>query len=794
MQKAEWAHIKELFHQTLGLNAAERASVLAGESETVRREVAELIASHESASDFIARSAADEFGLNANALIGTQVGNYKLVEVVGSGGMGTVFRAVRDGFEKEFAVKLIKRGMDSDAVLRRFRLERRILSRLEHPNIAGLVDGGTTADGSPYFVLEFVDGVSVTRFCDEHRLEVRERVELFRRICSAVSYAHQNLVVHRDLKPSNILVTADGTPKLLDFGIAKLLSSDETESTATQARMFTPEYASPEQLNGSPVTTASDVYSLGVVLCEVLTGRRPFNARGEGYQDIVNRILTEEPARPSSFVGGTRRRENGATSPDGRGRTDGADRSAGSADGRSIRGDLDNIILKALRKEPERRYQTVGELSDDLLRHLEGMPVTAVPDSTLYRFSKFVGRHRFAAAAGTLAGILIFAASGVAVWQGVAATRERAKAERRFEQVRKLAASMIFEYPDEIERLPGSTPFRQKMAADAIVYLDNLAADSSGDASLRAELAAAYAKVGDIQGNPYYANLGDMDGALASYGKAFEIRRELAAADPGNTKLALELSLSLGSLGDLYWAKGNYPEALDKYKQALAIADALAAADPSDHTRRYALGHRHYYVGQTQRKMGDREGALASFGRSLAINLDLLSAEPGNADYRQAVAVAYLKTGDVYFDAADAATALSFHQKASDTLAPLAEQGADATAKRELALFLNRIAADQRSLGDLAGAVASDTRAIAIQQEIARPDPLNEQSNLDLANYQHSLAESYLRLGKRPEAAALLKKAVAVYEASLRKNPSDAEVAEYMAAARRMLAGIDARR
>ena len=171
MQKAEWAHIKELFHQTLGLNAAERASILAGESETVRREVAELIASHESASDFIAGSAADEFGLNANALIGTQVGNYKLVEVVGSGGMGTVFRAVRDGFEKEFAVKLIKRGMDSDAVLRRFRLERRILSRLEHPNIAGLVDGGTAADGSPYFVLEFVDGVSVTRFCDEHRLE-----------------------------------------------------------------------------------------------------------------------------------------------------------------------------------------------------------------------------------------------------------------------------------------------------------------------------------------------------------------------------------------------------------------------------------------------------------------------------------------------------------------------------------------------------------------------------------------------------------------------------------------------
>ena len=796
MQTADWAHIKELFHQTLGLTAAERESVLAGETEAVRREVAELIASHESAEDFISRSAADEYGLSSNALIGTQVGNYKLIEVVGAGGMGTVFRASRDGFEKEFAVKLIKRGMDSDAVLRRFRLERRILSRLEHPNIAGLIDGGTAADGSPYFVLEFVDGIPVTRFCDENALDVRERVELFRRICSAVSYAHQNLVVHRDLKPSNILVAADGTPKLLDFGIAKLLGSDEIEATATQARMFTPEYASPEQLSGSPVTTASDVYSLGVVLCEMLTGRRPFRADGRSYQDVVNRIMTEEPARPSSFVGGTRQARAGLTSNDGRSRpaTGHGDHTARVSDRRLIEGDLDNIILKALRKEPERRYQTVGELADDLRRHLGGLPVSAVPDSTHYRFSKFVSRHRMGVTAGSVAAILIVAASGVAVWQGITATRERAAAEHRFEQVRRLANAMIFDYPDEIERLPGSTPFRQRMTADAIVYLDNLAAESRGDASLQAELAAAYAKVGDIQGNPYFGNLGDMDGALASYNKALAIREELAAADPGNAKRQLELSLSLGTLGDMYWAKGGYPDALDKYQRALVIADTLAAADPTDAVRRYALAHRHYFVGQTLRKMGDRDGALASFGRSLAINSELMAAEPKNPDYRQAAAVAYLKIGDVHFDAGDAATALSFHQKASEVLTSPPGETADVPVKRELALFLNRIAIDRRALGDLGEAVASDLKAIAMQEEIARLDPQNEQSSLDLANYRQSLAASYQKLGKRSDAAGLLAKAVAVYEDSLRKNPSDAEVAEYLISARRALADIGAGR
>ncbi len=227
MQNADWLKIKEIFNQTIDLPTKERERFLANQEEFVRLEVAQLIASHEKADDFIVEPAVSEFCLNGHHLIGEKIGGYKILEVIGVGGMGTVFLAEKEGLEKKVALKIIKRGMDTDAVLRRFIQERQILSRLEHPNIARLLDGGTTDDGLPFFVMEYVEGLPVTKFCDEHYFDIKERLELFRQICAAVSYSHQNLIVHRDLKPSNILITKDGTPKLLDFGIAKLLNSDE---------------------------------------------------------------------------------------------------------------------------------------------------------------------------------------------------------------------------------------------------------------------------------------------------------------------------------------------------------------------------------------------------------------------------------------------------------------------------------------------------------------------------------------------------------------------------------------
>ncbi len=239
MNSDEWKKINQLFHQAVDLSTDERESLLSGEIDFLRTEVFELLASHDCTNDFIKESAISDLGLNGASLAGSRLGSYKILEIVGSGGMGTVYRAEKAGFEKSFAVKLIKRGMDTDAILRRFHLERRILSRLQHPSIAQVLDGGTTDDGLPYFVMEYVEGSTVTRFCSEHRLDITGRLNVFLEICAAVQYAHQNFIVHRDLKPSNILVTKEGVPKLLDFGIAKLLDPDLNENTETQSRIFT---------------------------------------------------------------------------------------------------------------------------------------------------------------------------------------------------------------------------------------------------------------------------------------------------------------------------------------------------------------------------------------------------------------------------------------------------------------------------------------------------------------------------------------------------------------------------
>src|SRR5262249_43536919 len=300
-------------------------------------------------------------------LVGKQIDDYLILEKLGEGGMGTVFLAERSGqdFKQRVALKLIKRGMDTSAVLKRFLLERQILAGLEHPNIARLFDGGSTADGLPYLVMEYVEGESIRDFCENRRLDINERLKLFAKVCAPISYAHQQLIVHRDIKPSNIIVTPAGEPKLLDFGIAKLLSPDGSElaaeRTATQFHVMTPEYASPEQLRGKKTTTATDVYSLGVVLYELLTGTRPFSFKGKTANEISEVILLQEPVRPSDCALLTV-----ARSPD-RNLTKPAKKDPDTAVGnnlrnpqtsiRGLKGDLDNIILQAIRREPERRYQ-----------------------------------------------------------------------------------------------------------------------------------------------------------------------------------------------------------------------------------------------------------------------------------------------------------------------------------------------------------------------------------------------------------------------------------------------------
>jgi serine/threonine protein kinase/TolB-like protein/Flp pilus assembly protein TadD len=397
MSAEQWQRVRQLFHDALELRRSERADFLnraCGDDAELRREVESLLASHEEAGEFLSAPLA----VDTQPAAPRQIGHYKIVGEIGRGGMGVVYRAVRDddAFRKIVALKLLQRG-GSEHWDRRFRQERQILAGLQHPNIAAIFDGGSTDDGGLYLVMEHVLGEPITRYCETHGLDTRRRLEIFRAVCDAVEHAHQNSVVHRDIKPGNIVVGADGTPKLLDFGIAKIVTGvdAQTPATATMQPVMTPEYASPEQVKGEPVTTASDVYSLGVVLYELLTGRRPYEVKSESLEAIVRVVCDTDPDAPSQMVA--------SAAPPARGPS--TTRPTAS----ELRGDLDTIVLKALHKDPQQRYRSAARLSEDIRRHLEGLPITARRDGVVYRTSKFVQRNRAAVSAAAFSGVLLVA-------------------------------------------------------------------------------------------------------------------------------------------------------------------------------------------------------------------------------------------------------------------------------------------------------------------------------------------------------------------------------------------------
>ncbi|MGH9832598.1 MAG: protein kinase domain-containing protein [Blastocatellia bacterium] len=429
----------EIFDTASGLPPEERDGYLAsvcGDDDDLRRQVERLLLRDEEAEaeGFLAQPALPDPNRETAGLLGRQIGPYKLLRELGSGGMGIVCLAIRadDVYQKEVAVKLVWPAMQRTSVIRRFKQERQILARLDHPNIARLLDGGATGEGWPYIVMEYVDGAPITEYCDQRRLNISERLKLFRTVCAAVSYAHQNLIVHRDLKPGNIFVTTEGTMKLLDFGIAKLLDPDPQSSdpTLTGLPLLTPEYASPEPANGEVITTASDIYSLGVALYELLTGHRPYRIENPSPREIARVIAEAKPEPPSTVIS----RVVTETNPEGETRTVrspemvSAPREGAPDKLRSrLRGDLDNIVLMALRKEPGERYQSAARLSEDIERHLAGKPVIARTPTAAYRASKFVRRHKtgvaFAAfVALTLMAVIVFV---VRQWRaGVAQSRE----------------------------------------------------------------------------------------------------------------------------------------------------------------------------------------------------------------------------------------------------------------------------------------------------------------------------------------------------------------------------------
>lgn len=582
MTPERWALVKEILGNALDLKSTQRAAYLHDaccNDPILHREVQRLIVAEESAGTGFLNMAAVPSGSEIDdtpldAMLGRRVGAYQISELIGIGGMGEVYRASRADhqYRKQVALKLVRAGQDSQFVFDRFRNERQILATLDHPNIARLLDGGTTDEGAPYFVMELIEGQALCEYCDEHDLEIQDRLKLFLQICSAVQFAHQRLVVHRDIKPSNILVTADGTPKLLDFGVSKILDTDgslnSADPTLTAFRALTPAYASPEQIRGEPITTATDVYSLGVVLYELLTGRAPYPMSARTPHEISRAVCEVEPERPSAAV-------RKALPEDGvrPGREDDADLSSAKLS-KQLRGDLDTIVLKALRKEPGKRYGSVEEFAGDIRRHLEHLPVTARKGTARYRMAKFALRHR----AGLAATAIVIAA----LLAGMAMTLvQKRRADRRFNDVRALANSLLFEIHDSIRDLPGSTPARKLIVDRALTYLDRLSTEGGTDLSLMRELATAYERVGEVQGHYLQNSLGDTAGSLRSYQKALTIRQQVAAKSRDWTdQLALAKSHRLVS--NQLWATGDLRGAFDNNARAVSLAESLQKERPTD--------------------------------------------------------------------------------------------------------------------------------------------------------------------------------------------------------------------
>jgi serine/threonine-protein kinase len=413
MNTERWSRVSELFDRASQLPDDKRAAFLdaeCGDDAELRAEVESLCAfDHGDGRLFSGgvRASVAEAATELAAPPIDRIGPYHLRAEIGRGGMGSVFLADREGdFTQRVAIKLVRGFMGAEA-LQRFRAERQILASLQHPGIARLLDGGTTEQGAPYLVMEYIDGVPIDRYCDEHRLSTLERVTLFMRVCDAVSYAHRNLVIHRDLKPSNILVTADGTPKLLDFGIAKLIAaeSDDPHLTLPSMRIMTPHYASPEQVRGEPISTAADVYGLGVLLYVLLSGKRPYEINTTRADEIERIVCHFEPPPPSA-----------------------ADRTV--ARRRDLRGDLDTIVMTAIEKAPARRFASADMLAGDLLRWIEGRPITARPATWTYRAQRFIARHRVGVGVAALF-VVMLVAFGYAFAQSAAQARaERDAAER----------------------------------------------------------------------------------------------------------------------------------------------------------------------------------------------------------------------------------------------------------------------------------------------------------------------------------------------------------------------------
>lgn len=724
-----------IFDRAIELSGEERRRFLdlhcAGDA-LLRRRVESLLAADRAAGDFLqppnpaARTGMDTGEGSADGidpLPGTVLGNYRILRGIGSGGMSTVYLAERIGgdFPMTVAIKVIRRGLDTDEVLRRFFHERRLLASLVHENIARLIDGGIAPDGRPYLMMEYVEGEPIDRFCANRSLSLRERLELFRTVCAAVSHAHRSLVVHRDLKPGNILVTRDGDVRLLDFGIAKVLDPDGSAGgplTATGSRLMTPRYASPEQVRGGPTTTATDVYSLGVVLYELLTGRSPYRM-DQTPLALEQEICESAPVRPSTAVrrGGSPAAGDPASSP--------VDSQKLS---RRLHGDLDVIVLKALRKEPERRYGSVEQFSEDIRRHLAGLPVLARPDTFLYRTGKFVRRNVVPVAAGVMV-VLLLGVFGVLMARQLAETaRERDRANQEAATARQTVEFLegLFRVPD-----PNEAQGRTITAREILEHGVTRLGDSFTDRPL--VQARLLRTIGGVQ-----TNLGLYEDARGPMERALEIYRRDAGVD------SLDLATVLEGLANLRRLGGDTPAALALAEEALAIRERAPGRD--DLQLSITLSR----VAILRTRQRDFEGARRLLERSLALREAVQGPDhPDSGATLHTLANLYFNMGDLERARAMFGRALALQERSVGPDHP------------QVASTLSSMAALASDQGRHAAAESLQSRALDIRSRALGPD--HDAVGGDLAD----LALIRKNAGDAAGAREPAERAVAILEASL---------------------------
>lgn len=761
---ARWKRVKEVFDHALDLPRGELTRYLdevCGTDASLRAEVLSLIAALGEAGAFLEDAVVNLTSPRTSA--GRQIGPYLLESLLGQGGMGEVYLSTRevDGYRMPVALKLIRHSAVTPGALRRFRMERQILARLHHPNITRLLDGGITDDGLPYLVTEYIEGTPLDKSDTARKLELSRRLESFLAICDAVSYAHRQLIVHGDLKPGNILTYGDCGIKLLDFGISRLLqtSEDTTEQQpgGTTQPAMTPAWTSPEQLRGEPAGIASDIYSLGRILYYVLTWEQAVPMERMSPMQYYEKLQQETPLRPSA-----------------------------RAQDRRLEGDLDNIALKAVEFEPTERYQSVDALADDIRAHLESRPISARAHTWSYRTHKFIRRNKLVVVATAAVALALIGGLGMTLWQARIARLNYERAERRFQDVRRLANTFIFDMDDAIARLPGSTAVRGTMVRNSLQYLDGLAQEAKDDPSLQEELATAYEKVGDVQGRPGAMNLGGTAASLQSYRKSEGIRRALLAeakTDAERDRREEAMANTLMRISSILRATGDAQQALAADRTALEMRRRLLDRKPGDVTRQRNVASSLTATSASLSLLGGFQGVLELRREGLSLYEKLAKDHPANDDDQQGLAIAETRMASILLHENDLKGAVHHYRESLRIQTGLhtTHQG-QAQYKMALGLAHSNLGNALRVAGDPKGALTEFDAAERQYEPLVNADANEVRARTLLATVRLRQAKAWSELGDPAKALRLIYGVLEERRLLSERNPANSgargEVAE----------------